>query len=65
MTQTVFRIGLENGSEGRSQAWVLEQPGCFAYGPDGDAALQAVPQAIRNYGDWILANSRSDHTVGL
>jgi hypothetical protein len=57
MTQTVYRIGLENGAEGRSQAWVLEHPGCFAYGPDGDAALRAASQAIRDYGEWIARRS--------
>jgi len=50
----MFRVGLENGAEGRSQAWVLGHPGCFAYGTDGSAALEAIPQAIQNYHKWIL-----------
>jgi DinB superfamily len=49
----MFRIGLENGAEGRSQAWVLGHPGCFAYGKDGSAALEAIPQAIQIYRKWI------------
>lgn len=49
----VYRVGLENGIEGRSLAWVLGHPGCFAYGADGDKALERVPGTIRAYGDWI------------
>lgn len=50
---SVYHTGLENGVEGRSLAWVLGYPGCFAYGPDGETALKKVPQAIRAYSDWI------------
>jgi hypothetical protein len=54
MTQTtIYQVGLENGIEGRSLAWVLGQPGCFAYGADGERALANVPRAIQDYGDWI------------
>jgi hypothetical protein len=53
----MFRIGLENNSEGRSQAWILGHPGCFAYGLDGTAALEAVPQAIQDYCRWIKMHS--------
>lgn len=53
----MFRIGLENGTEGRSQAWVLGHPGCFAYGGDGSAALEAVPNAIQDYRRWIAAHT--------
>jgi hypothetical protein len=49
----MFRIGLENNTEGRSQAWILGYPGCFAYGQDGSQALKAVPQAIADYRYWI------------
>lgn len=53
MDISMFLIGLENGSEGRSQAWVLGHPGCFSYGVDGTAALEAVPKAIKEYRSWI------------
>ena len=53
----MFRVGLENNSEGRSQVWVLGHPGCFAYGADGSGALQAVPLALREYYDWIAAHT--------
>ncbi len=49
----LFKIGLENNIEGRSLAWVLEHPGCFAYGADGESALANVYGAIREYGAWI------------
>jgi len=53
----MYSIGLENGTEGRSQAWVLGHPGCFAYGTDGPTALAAVPQAIHDYRAWITDHS--------
>ena len=50
----IFRIGLENNNEGiRSIAWVLEHPGCFACGADGDSALAALSVALRDYEAWI------------
>ncbi len=53
----MFFVGLENGAEGRSQAWVLGHPGCFAYGVNGSVALDAVPQAIQEYYRWIGAHT--------
>jgi hypothetical protein len=53
----MFRVGLENNTEGRSQAWILGHPGCFAYGADGAQALAAVPQAIWSYSQWIGAHT--------
>lgn len=52
----LFRIGMENNLEGRSLAWVLGHPGCFAYGSDQTAALQAAPAAIQDYIAWIGAH---------
>ncbi len=50
----IVRVGLENHNEGRrSVAWSLENPGCFAYGPDGPQALAGLPAAIREYAAWI------------
>ena len=54
----LIRTGVENNLEGRSMAWALEHPGCFAYGPDGEAALEALPAALRTYSAWI-----SQHTT--
>ena len=54
-----FQIGLENNVEGRSQAWVLGRPGCFAYGANGTAALAATQAAIRDYLEWIAARGES------
>ena len=50
VTTSIYRVGLENDVEGRSLAWVLGHPGCFAYGADGEAALEKIPQVIRAYG---------------
>ncbi len=60
----MFYVGLENGTEGRSQAWVLGHPGCFAYGMDGSEALAAVPQAIRDYRQWIAAHTSESWLAG-
>ncbi len=60
----MFQIGLENNTEGRSQVWVLGHPGCFAYGADGEAALQTVPQAIRDYRQWIATHTSDSWLVG-
>jgi hypothetical protein len=52
-----FKIGLENGIEGRLLAWVLGHPGCFAYGADDQTALAATPAAIIGYATWIENHS--------
>ena len=49
----IIRVGLENGIEGRSLAWALDFPGCFAYGEEGSAALLHIPQALLRYADWM------------
>lgn len=53
----MFIVGLENNTEGRSQAWILKHPGCFAYGNNGEEALAAVPKSIQDYSRWISAHS--------
>jgi hypothetical protein len=49
----LIRIGLENNVEGRSIAWMLDFPGCFAYGQDGPEAILNVPRAVLAYRNWI------------
>ncbi|MBI5965586.1 MAG: DinB family protein [Chloroflexi bacterium] len=49
-----LRIGIENNNEGfRSIAWMLEHPGCYAYGGNEQEALANSVYAIRNYARWI------------
>ncbi len=60
----MIHIGLENNAEGRSQAWALKHPGCFAYGADGSSALKAVPQAIQSYRLWIAAHTPESWFTG-
>jgi len=52
-----IRIGLENNIEGRTLAWALDYPGCFAYGADEAEALIRLPRALLEYEVWI-----KDHT---
>jgi hypothetical protein len=54
-----FNIGLETEFEGRTMAWVLGHPGCFAYGEDEMEALGAMPDAIQAYTRWV--GSHTDH----
>jgi hypothetical protein len=53
-----IRIGLENNFEGRTLAWALDYPGCFAYGLDEAEALIRLPRALLAYEIWI-----KDHTT--
>lgn len=48
-----IRIGLENNIEGRTLAWALDYPGCFAYGLDEAEALVNLPRALLDYDHWI------------
>lgn len=48
------RIGIENNNEGiRSIAWLLDHPGCYAYGADEGEALADSTNAMREYTEWI------------
>ena len=50
----IFQVGIENNNEGRSIAWALEHPGCFAYGIRGQAAATNLEGALTRYAGWIL-----------
>jgi hypothetical protein len=52
----IFRIGIENNNDGRTIAWALEHPGCFAYGADATAALADFPAAARAYSRWMTGH---------
>lgn len=44
-----YRVGLEREAEGGHIAWVLDHPGCFAFGHTERDVLERVPEAIREY----------------
>jgi hypothetical protein len=50
----IFQAGIENNNEGRTIAWALEHPGCFAYGVNADGALLNLETALSRYAGWIL-----------
>ena len=52
-----IRVGMENNIEGRTLAWALDFPGCFAYGDDETDALIRLPGELLNFEVWI-----KDHT---
>lgn len=48
-----IHIAIENLREPRSLAWMLDYPGCFAYGKDGSEAILRSPQALLRYKEWV------------
>jgi hypothetical protein len=50
----ILQVGVENNNEGRSIAWALEHPGCFAYGMKGSAAVANLEGGLNKYAAWIL-----------
>ena len=52
-TSKLIKVGVENHYENRSLAWVLDYPGCFAYGSNETEALVRVPQALIAYKSWL------------
>ena len=61
----LIRIGLENGYEAKSIAWVLDHPGCFTYGKDGSEAIIKVPQALISYQNWIGGHANDSWLADL
>ena len=53
-----LKIGIENGTEGRTIAWVLDHPGCTSYGDNSEGAIQNLPAALREYNEWL---SKHEH----
>ena len=49
----LIKIGIENNFENRSLAWVLDYPGCFAYGSTETEALIRIPQALVAFKSWL------------
>ncbi|MBI3168750.1 MAG: DinB family protein [Chloroflexi bacterium] len=55
-----YRIGVENNSEGiRSIAWMLDHPGCYAYGKDEAEAIANSPTSVRAYAEWLSHHGAS------
>ena len=50
----IFQTGIENNNEGRSIAWALEHPGCYAYGMSEEGAALNLETALNTYAGWIL-----------
>ena len=49
-----IRVGLENNlQDGRSLAWALDYPGCFAYGNDGSSAVISMGKAVPAFYAWL------------
>ncbi len=55
-----FRAGIENNNEGiRSIAWILEHPGCYAYGENEQEAITNSANAVREYANRISQEGES------
>jgi len=59
----LIRIGIENNIEGRSLAWALDYPGCFAYGSDEPEALINLPRALLEYEYWTKNHTNAPWVV--
>jgi hypothetical protein len=55
----IYQVGIENNYEGRSLVWVLDHPGCFAFGSNEQQALDKTRPAILGYADWIAGHCHS------
>jgi len=53
-----LRIGIEDGSEGRTVAWVLDHPGCFSYGINHQEALRNLPAALKEFNEWLTQHEQ-------
>jgi len=53
-----LRIGIEDGSEGRTVAWVLDHPGCFSYGINHQEALRNLPAALNEFNEWLTQHEQ-------
>lgn len=61
----LIKIGLQNGFEGKSIAWVLDYPGCLAYGKDASEAIFKVPHALVAYQSWVGEHTSDSWLAGL
>jgi len=59
----IIEVGIENNVEGRSLAWALGHPGCFAYGKDAQRALKAIPAATKEYSSWIQFHNHGESWI--
>lgn len=55
-----IKVAIENNMENRSIAWLLDYPGCFAYGSEEAEALIRVPQALIAFKGWL--EGYTDHS---
>ena len=60
-----LKIGVENGTEGRTIMWVLDHLGCFSYGEKSQEALRALPLAVQDYNQWLIKHGLGDQVVSL
>lgn len=56
---------IENGSKGRTIAWVLEHPGCFSYRTNSQEALAALPAAVQEYNEWLVKHEQGARVIPL
>lgn len=61
----LIQVGLENNPNGRSTAWALDLPGCFAYGEDGAQALIYLPLAVVKFQEWAARHAPDSWLASL
>lgn len=58
-----LKIGIENGAEGRTIAWMLDYLGGFSYGKDAQEALSNIGDAIQEYNEWLAKHERGSWAI--
>ena len=49
----LIRVGLEYGIGGRTLAWGLDFPGCFAFGEDDAELMLRFAKALLTFEEWV------------
>lgn len=53
----LIKVGIANHFDGRSLAFALDYPGCFAFGSEETEALIRIPQAVVAFKNWLDGNT--------
>lgn len=53
----LIRVGLEYGVGGRTLAWGLDFPGCFAFGEDDAELMLRFAKALLTFEEWVLLHT--------
>jgi hypothetical protein len=58
-----IRVGVENGIEGKTIAWVFNHPGCFSTGEDTQEALHELLPGVQDFNQWLTRHGLETYLV--